>query len=287
MPLPAALLERLKKRKIIQDTNDGTSNKPKQVENPEASGHSIVTSSRNSNDQVSKSIRKHDINDKDRLYKGCPETNEGDQSVDDDNDVKDGNAVINQHGTDIFDTPTTPWRQASETIESSSSSQTESMTTTTNLATTTTTTERVGSVDGSDDETETYESIIGCPNKYNIYHVCSQYCRDRYMQINDEHMEPTREQRKQLALLLKTFPMSNEWTVVYDPGVRTFYFWNIITGHVSWGPPGMGAFASPSANEIRKTYMDSERQQQQQQQQQSESRQEEPIEDQPASVEVE
>lgn len=105
-----------------------------------------------------------------------------------------------------------------------------------------------------------HESVIGCPNKYNIYHMCGQYCRDKYAQPKEEHMVPTVEQRKQLALLLKTFPMSNEWSVVYDPGVRTFYFWNIITGHVSWVPPGMSAFASPSANQIREAYMEAEQQ---------------------------
>lgn len=95
------------------------------------------------------------------------------------------------------------------------------------------------------------KSVIGCPNKYNIYHECSQYCVSNYSQPGN--LSPTIEQRKQLALVLRTYPMSNEWTVVYDPGVRTFYFWNIMTNLVSWFPPAMNGLVSLSADEIRKS----------------------------------
>lgn len=95
-----------------------------------------------------------------------------------------------------------------------------------------------------------YESVIGCPNKYNIYHECGQYCIDNYSE--PESLEPTLEQRKQLALILRAYPMSNEWTVVFDPGVRAFYFWNIISNLVSWLPPGMNGFISMSADQMRK-----------------------------------
>lgn len=94
------------------------------------------------------------------------------------------------------------------------------------------------------------EAVIGCPNKYNIYHECGQYCIDNYSE--PESLKPTVEQRKQLALILRTYPMSNEWTVVYDPGVRTFYFWNIISNLVSWLPPGMNGYISMPADQMRK-----------------------------------
>lgn len=103
------------------------------------------------------------------------------------------------------------------------------------------------------------ESVLGCPNKYNIHHECSQYCVDKYSSITDA--SPSLEQRKQLALILRTYPISNEWTVVYDPGVKKFYFWNIITNLVSWLPPGMNGFVSPSADHIRRAMKEIERSQ--------------------------
>lgn len=101
------------------------------------------------------------------------------------------------------------------------------------------------------DQEATFESVVGCPNKWNIYHECRQYCVDNYSKL--ETVKPTIEQRKQLALILQTFPISNEWTVVFDPGVKTFYFWNILTNLVSWVPPSMNGYISLPADEIRKS----------------------------------
>lgn len=94
-------------------------------------------------------------------------------------------------------------------------------------------------------------SVIGCPNKYNIYHECSKYCREQYS--CPDNVTPNFDQRRQLALVLKAYPMPNEWQVVYDPGVKTFYFWNIVTNLVSWLPPVMNGLVSVSADEIRKS----------------------------------
>lgn len=100
------------------------------------------------------------------------------------------------------------------------------------------------------------ESVIGCPNKYNIYHDCTQYCVNKYG--NCEELSPSLEQRKQLALVLKNYPMTNEWRAVYDPGVRTFYFWNTISNLVSWFPPSMNGLISFSADQIRRAMRDME-----------------------------
>lgn len=94
------------------------------------------------------------------------------------------------------------------------------------------------------------ESVIGCPNKYNVYHTCTQYCMDNHGE--PETTEPTLEQRKQLASILKTYPLPDDWVVVFEPGVNTFYFWNILTNLVTWFPPSMNVFPSLSANQIRK-----------------------------------
>lgn len=102
-----------------------------------------------------------------------------------------------------------------------------------------------------EDHEEFIDSVLGCPNKYNVYHNCNNYCKEKFDDKLDD--EPTIEQRKQLAFILRTYPMSNEWTAVYDPGVKTFYFWNIMSNHVSWYPPGMNGFISPSADQLRRT----------------------------------
>lgn len=94
------------------------------------------------------------------------------------------------------------------------------------------------------------ESVIGCPNKYNVYHTCERYCLENYGKL--ENTEPTLEQRKLLASLLKTFPLPDDWVVVFEPGVNTFYFWNIITNLVTWYPPAMNVFSSLSAKQIRR-----------------------------------
>lgn len=94
------------------------------------------------------------------------------------------------------------------------------------------------------------ESVMGCPNKYNVYHTCGQYCMDNYG--DPKTTEPTLEQRKQLASILKTYPLPDDWVVVFEPGVNTFYFWNILTNLVTWYPPTMNVFPSLSANQIRK-----------------------------------
>lgn len=96
-------------------------------------------------------------------------------------------------------------------------------------------------------------SVLGCPNKYNIYHECSKYCVEHYSQ--PDSLMPTIEQRKQLALVLRSYPLPNEWQIVYDPGVKTFYFWNIVTNLVSWFPPVMNGFVSISADSIRSSML--------------------------------
>lgn len=94
-------------------------------------------------------------------------------------------------------------------------------------------------------------SVLGCPNKYNIYHECNKFCIEHYS--CPDSVTPTLEQRKQLALVLRSYPLPNEWQVVYDPGVKTFYFWNIVTNLVSWLPPVMNGYMSISADEIRRS----------------------------------
>ena len=209
MPLPALLLERLKRRKIIQVQDDGANepeqaessdkNRPPQIRNGQISG---------SEQELEEIIVEHYSDDED----DCAETG--------------------QHQEEPRETGPDGNKEITDQDESKNG----------NLS--------------AENQDEIIESVLGCPNKYNIYHSCSQYCVENYS--HPEETSPTMDQRKQLALILRTYPMSNEWTVVYDPGVKTFYFWNIMTNLVSWLPPGMNGFISLPADQIRKSLREME-----------------------------
>jgi len=195
MPLPPALLERLKRRKIIQHAD------PEDADTIQKSSRSQSSSSPE---------KKGTLDSENQLEKSG--------SIESDDDAQEASHV--------------------------SGSEDEQ--------------EVVGEAGSRTHERQEYESVMGCPNKYNIYHTCEDYCQKTYGKLEPHQLAPSRKQRQHLALLLKTYPMSNDWTVVYDPGVKTFYFWNIISGHVSWTPPGMSTFVSPSADQIRRAYLESE-----------------------------
>ncbi|KAH9398155.1 Polyglutamine-binding protein 1, partial [Tyrophagus putrescentiae] len=78
-------------------------------------------------------------------------------------------------------------------------------------------------------------TVPGCPNKYNIYHNCTGYCATKYA---DVPLEPSKMIRKKFERLLKKYPLTDSaWEQVYEPGLKTFYFWNTRTDQVSWLPP--------------------------------------------------
>ncbi|XP_055953007.1 polyglutamine-binding protein 1-like [Argiope bruennichi] len=78
------------------------------------------------------------------------------------------------------------------------------------------------------------ESWIGCPNKWNIYHDCTDFCKENWGSGKDNPSPKT--ERKRL-LMLKKYPLPNNWEEVYDPGVGRHYYWNTITNEVAWLPP--------------------------------------------------
>lgn len=224
MPLPALLLERLKRRRIIKtpdETNQTQASRTQHDENKNDrhDGHPTVSTvvSRYENPE-------HE-----------PETfHEGEEEI-----IAEDYSDENDEAGDSDSSENTTHTQDDRLVEESQISK---------------------NTDNSDAHKgganiapePLHESVMGCPNKYNVYHECSQYCLDNYSE--SESIGPTLEQRKHLAIILKHYPMSNEWTIVYDPGVRTFYFWNILSDFVSWFPPGMGGPIDMSANEIRRSY---------------------------------
>jgi len=75
----------------------------------------------------------------------------------------------------------------------------------------------------------------GCPNKYNIYHECSDFCIEKY---GDGHLNPDTGYLNRKNAMLLQYPLTEDWKEEYDPGTASFYFWNLATDTVSWYPPG-------------------------------------------------
>ncbi|GIY98862.1 polyglutamine-binding protein 1 [Caerostris extrusa] len=86
----------------------------------------------------------------------------------------------------------------------------------------------------AEETNELSESWIGCPNKWNIYHDCTPFCKENWGSGKD-HPSPKTERRR--LLMLKKYPVPDGWEEVYDPGIGRHYYWNTQTNEVSWLPP--------------------------------------------------
>ena len=60
----------------------------------------------------------------------------------------------------------------------------------------------------------------GCPNKCNPYHVCAEYCRQRW---GMGYAEPEKYTEKKRQLMLLKYPKPAGWKEIYDPG--TYVIW--------------------------------------------------------------
>ncbi|CAB3406890.1 unnamed protein product [Caenorhabditis bovis] len=76
----------------------------------------------------------------------------------------------------------------------------------------------------------------GCPNRYNPYHVCVDFCYDHWGDGTPEYRLPDKYIERKNRMLAK-FPLPEGWEEVYDPGVAKFYFWNRTTDEVCWLSP--------------------------------------------------
>lgn len=66
-------------------------------------------------------------------------------------------------------------------------------------------------------DTKIYDTVRGCPNKYNIYHNCSSHCVKRYSNVAEE--API-QIRKRFKKLLQKYPIYDSiWEQIYDPGL--------------------------------------------------------------------
>ena len=78
-----------------------------------------------------------------------------------------------------------------------------------------------------------HKSAVGCPNKSNIYHECTNWCQVHWKGFIVPEARYTRNVRK----LLEKYPLPKNWTEIFDKGIGRYYFWNIETDLVSWLPP--------------------------------------------------
>ncbi|VDK46495.1 unnamed protein product [Anisakis simplex] len=77
---------------------------------------------------------------------------------------------------------------------------------------------------------------VGCPNKYNPYHYCVQFCYDHWKDGTSENSLPKAYTEERLKIL-KKYPLPSGWKEVYDPGCARHYYWYPRTDEVSWLPP--------------------------------------------------
>ncbi|CCD72523.1 WW domain-containing protein [Caenorhabditis elegans] len=76
----------------------------------------------------------------------------------------------------------------------------------------------------------------GCPNKWNQYHVCLEFCYDHWGDGTPEYRLPERYVQNKNRMLAK-FPLPENWVEVYDEGLAKYYFWNKTTDEVCWYSP--------------------------------------------------
>uniref|UniRef100_A0A182M8E3 WW domain-containing protein n=1 Tax=Anopheles culicifacies TaxID=139723 RepID=A0A182M8E3_9DIPT len=103
-----------------------------------------------------------------------------------------------------------------------------------------------------------YQSVDGCQNKYNIYHLCTMYCVKRYGEVE---FEIEKEYDKRVKRLLERYPLPKNWRKEYDIGCKAFYFYNKDTRVVSWLPPTHpDAKLTKSAKLLRRELMEEQKQ---------------------------
>lgn len=62
---------------------------------------------------------------------------------------------------------------------------------------------------------KTIQTVLGCPNKVNLFHDCTEYCQEKYG--HGQEVPSPRTERK-YRRLLKRFPLPLDWLDVWEPG---------------------------------------------------------------------
>lgn len=63
---------------------------------------------------------------------------------------------------------------------------------------------------------ELKEPWIGCPNKWNIYHDCTKFCKEHWGSGKEQ---PSPKTEKKRLYMLKRYPLPEGWEEVYDSGM--------------------------------------------------------------------
>lgn len=91
----------------------------------------------------------------------------------------------------------------------------------------------------------------GCPNKWNVFHICTVFCLERWGNGIDK---PTKKYKDRFQRLLERYPLPKKgnWVYIWDSGCEAYYFWNKSDNLVSWLPPKHPkAVVGKSASNIR------------------------------------
>ncbi|KAK9879788.1 hypothetical protein WA026_006851 [Henosepilachna vigintioctopunctata] len=80
---------------------------------------------------------------------------------------------------------------------------------------------------------EDFKGYVYCPNKVNIYHICTSWCEANWK----GNSIPDPVYARNIQKLLFKYPLPNNWTEVFDKAVGRYYYWNIENDLVSWLPP--------------------------------------------------
>ena len=81
---------------------------------------------------------------------------------------------------------------------------------------------------------ETTKGVKGCPNKWNVFHICTVFCLERWREgVN----KPSKSYKERYFRLIKRYPLPKNWISVWDNGCEAYYFWNKNDDSVSWLPP--------------------------------------------------
>jgi polyglutamine-binding protein 1 len=90
--------------------------------------------------------------------------------------------------------------------------------------------------DDENEETQNHSGAPGCPNKWNEFHQCTEFCYEHWREGGSEDTLPAvyLARRKEWQ---RKYPLAENWKEIYDAGVRRYYYWNFYTDEVSWFPP--------------------------------------------------
>lgn len=81
---------------------------------------------------------------------------------------------------------------------------------------------------------ETTKGVKGCPNKWNVFHICTVFCLERW---GEGHQKPSKSYKERYLRLIERYPLPKNWISVWDSGCEAYYFWSKNDDFVSWLPP--------------------------------------------------